>query len=365
MIERPQSSMGCGDSKGADASVELDDDVDPLVIEEALKQAAEAVQAAASAAEAAQAGAQRAAEAARAAAAATALVAEAVGPAAAAAATKAFQAAAQDGRQQDGMPPMITPPRAGSPSPRDELSPRVRRPSIPKQESFGHRTHDQEVVEFEDEPDTPDDSETEASDVESLDRVPVTPSTPSTPPPARNGGFKPRGPSPLALSAAAVPPVPIRDQVQRALLTRARAHARRHTHTRACTRTRTHTHARAHKRASQVTGGPSRSCAAAPLHALRPCTAAPLHGCAPARLRPCTRCPCAPAVQAQSAALVAIWEAEHRFTAEQEAAMAALRWKMLQAGLLIPHPHPSPLTPHPSPLTPHPNPLPLPTDDSP
>ena len=41
-------------------------------------------------------------------------------------------------------------------------------------------------------------------------------------------------------------------------------------------------------------------------------------------------------MQAQSAALVAIWEAEHRFTAEQEAAMAALRGKMLQAGLLTP-----------------------------
>ena len=352
VIERPQSSMGCGDSKGADASVELDDDVDPLVIEEALKQAAEAVQAAASAAEAAQAGAQRAAEAARAAAAATALVAEAVGPAAAAAATKAFQAAAQDGRQQDGMPPMITPPRAGSPSPRDELSPRVRRPSIPKQESFGHRTHDQEVVEFEDEPDTPDDSETEASDVESLDRVPVTPSTPSTPPPARNGGFKPRGPSPLALSAAAVPPVPIRDQVQRALLTRARAHARRHTHTRACTRTRTHTHARAHKRASQVTGGPSRSCAAAPLHALRPCTAAPLHALP---LRPRCAGPVGSAGRdlGGRAPIHCRAGGGHGGAAVEDAAGGAA------------HSSPSPLTPHPSPLTPHPNPLPLPTDDSP
>ena len=251
--------MGCSGSKGADASVELDDDVDPLVIEEALKQAAEAVQAAASAAEAAQAGAQRAAEAARAAAAAAALVAEAAGPAAAAAATKAFQQrAAQEGRQPIVPPPIIMPPRAWSPSPRDELSPRVRRPSIPKQESFGHRTHDEEVVEFEDEPDTPDDSEAEASDAEWPERVPVTTSTPMTlaaahtpGTPGRNGGFKPRGPSPLALSAAAVPPVPIRDQ-------------------------------------------------------------------------------------AQSAALVAIWESEHRFTAEQEAAMAALRGKMQQAGLLTP-----------------------------
>jgi len=126
----------------------------------------------------------------------------------------------------------------------------VRRSSAPNLESFGHRTHDEEVAEFEDEPDTPDESEAEASDAEFSERVPLTPSTPLNPP-ARNGGFKPRGPSPLALSAAAVPPVPIRDQ-------------------------------------------------------------------------------------AQSAALVAIWEAEHRFTAEQEAAMAALRGKMLQAGLLTP-----------------------------
>ena len=260
--------MGCGDSKGADASVELADDVDPLVIEEALKQAAEAVQAAASAAEAAQAGAQRAAEAARNAAAAAALVAEAAGPAAAAAATKAFQVAhpAQDGRQQVVMPPMIMPPRAWSPSPRDELSPRVRRSSTPNQESFGHRTHDEEVAEFEDEPDTPDESEAEASDVEFSERVPLTPSTPLNPP-ARNGGFKPRGPSPLAVSAAAVPPVPIRDQVQRALL----AHAHTHAHTR--THSHTHSHVRrAHTRTPQVTGGSSRPCAPAPLHG---CTAAP------------------------------------------------------------------------------------------
>ena len=204
--------MGCGGSKGADASVELDDDVDPSVLEESLKQAAEAVQAAASAAEAARAGAQRASEAARAAAAAAALVAEAAGPAAAAAAAKAFQAAQEE--QQSVMPP-----RARPPSPSDELSPRVRRPSTAKQESFGHRTHDEEASddEFVDEPDTPDDSETEASDVESLDRLPVTPSVPSAPPPARNGSFKPRSSSPLAASVAALPPVPIRDQVQRAL----------------------------------------------------------------------------------------------------------------------------------------------------
>ena len=303
--------MGCGDSKGADASVELADDVDPLVIEEALKQATEAVQAAASAAEAAQAGAQRAAEAARNAAAAAALVAEAAGPAAAAAATKAFQVAhpAQDGRQQVVMPPMIMPPRAWSPSPRDELSPRVRRSSTPNQESFGHRTHDEEVAEFEDEPDTPDESEAEASDVEFSERVPLTPSTPLNPP-ARNGGFKPRGPSPLAVSAAAVPPVPIRDQVQRALLA-AHTHAFTHTHT------FTHTLTRA---ARTYTHTPSHRWLEPPL---RPCAPARLHGCASA-------------VQAQSAALVAIWEAEHRFTAEQEAAMAALRGKMLQAGLLTP-----------------------------
>ena len=204
------AAMGCNGSKGADASVELDDDVDPSVLEESLKQAAEAVQAAASAAEAARAGAQRASEAARAAAAAAALVAEAAGPAAAAAAAKAFQAAQQE--QQSVMPP-----RARPPSPSDELSPRVRRPSTAKQESFGHRTHDEEAFEFVDEPDTPDDSEIEASDVESLDRVPVTPAVPSAPPPARNGSFKPRSSSPLAASVAALPPVPIRDQVQRAL----------------------------------------------------------------------------------------------------------------------------------------------------
>ena len=268
--------MGCGGSKGADASVELDDDVDPSVLEQSLKQAAEAVQAAASAAEAARAGAQRASEAARAAAAAAALVAEAAGPAAAAAAAKAFQAAQEE--QQSVMPP-----RARPPSPSDELSPRVRRPSTAKQESFGHRTHDEEVFEFEDEPDTPDDSETEASDVESLDRLPVTPSVPSAPPPARNGSFKPRSSSPLAASVAAVPPVPIRDQVQRALA---------------------HIHA--------------------PLKS--PKALAMLHPCNAARA----------AVQAQSAELIAAWEAELRFTAEQEAAMAALRARMLEVRQLTP-----------------------------
>ena len=240
--------MGCGDSKGADASVELADDVDPLVIEEALKQATEAVQAAASAAEAAQAGAQRAAEAARNAAAAAALVAEAAGPAAAAAATKAFQVAHPE---QDGRQPMIMPPRAWSPSPRDELAPRVRRSSAPNLESFGHRTHDEEVAEFEDEPDTPDESEAEASDAEFSERVPLTPSTPLNPP-ARNGGFRPRGPSPLALSAAAVPPVPIRDQVQRALLAHAHthhAHTHTHTHTHTLTHTLTLSHTHTHVRA--------------------------------------------------------------------------------------------------------------------
>ena len=251
--------MGCGGSKGADASVELDDDVDPLVLEQSLKQAAEAVQAAASAAEAARAGAQRASEAARAAAAAAALVAEAAGPAAAAAAAKAFQAAQQE--QQSVMPP-----RAQPPSPSDELSPRVRRPSTAKQESFGHRTHDDEAFdhddeafEFVDEPDTPDDSETEASDIESLDRLPVTPSVPSAPPPARNGSFKPRSSSPLAASTAAVPPVPIRDQVQRA----------------------------AHSRTPQVTEGPCNAapCNAAPLALLHPYNAAPLQCCTPAMLR--------------------------------------------------------------------------------
>ena len=213
-----------------------------MVIEEALKQATEAVQAAASAAEAAQAGAQRAAEAARNAAAAAALVAEAAGPAAAAAATKAFQVAHPE---QDGRQPMIMPPRAWSPSPRDELAPRVRRSSAPNLESFGHRTHDEEVAEFEDEPDTPDESEAEASDAEFSERVPLTPSTPLNPP-ARNGGFRPRGPSPLALSAAAVPPVPIRDQVQRALLAHAHTHTRTHTLTRARARTYTRTHTRTH-----------------------------------------------------------------------------------------------------------------------
>ena len=268
--------MGCGDSKGADASVELADDVDPLVIEEALKQAAEAVQAAASAAEAAQAGAQRAAEAARNAAAAAALVAEAAGPAAAAAATKAFQVAhpAQDGRQQVVMPPMIMPPRAWSPSPRDELSPRVRRSSTPNQESFGHRTHDEEVAEFEDEPDTPDESEAEASDVEFSERVPLTPSTPLNPP-ARNGGFKPRGPSPLAVSAAAVPPVPIRDQVQRALLAHAHTHTRTHTFTHTLTRARARTYTRTHTRAHIHAHLKSPVARAAPAP-LRPCTAARL-----------------------------------------------------------------------------------------
>ena len=267
--------MGCGGSKGADASVELDDDVDPSVLEQSLKQAAEAVQAAASAAEAARAGAQRASEAARAAAAAAALVAEAAGPAAAAAAAKAFQAAQEE--QQSVMPPRARP------SPSDELSPRVRRPSTAKQESFGHRTHDEEFFEFEDEPDTPDDSETEASDVESLDRVPVTPAVPSAPPPARNGSFKPRSSSPLAASVAAVPPVPIRDQVQRALA---------------------HIHA------------PLKSPKA--LAMLQPCNAARA------------------AVQAQSAELIAAWEAELRFTAEQEAAMAALRARMLEVRQLTP-----------------------------
>ena len=270
--------MGCGGSKGADASVELDDDVDPSVLEESLKQAAEAVQAAASAAEAARAGAQRASEAARAAAAAAALVAEAADPATAAAAAKAFQAAQEE--QQSVMPP-----RARPPSPSDELSPRVRRPSTAKQESFGHRTHDEEASddEFVDEPDTPDDSETEASDVESLDRVPVTPAVPSAPPPARNGSFKPRSSSPLAASVAAVPPVSIRDQVQRAL---ARIHA--------------------------------------PLKS--PKALAMLHPCNAARA----------AVQAQSAELIAAWEAELRFTAEQEAAMAALRARMLEVRQLTP-----------------------------
>ena len=207
--------MGCGGSKGADASVELGDDVEPSVLEQSLKQAAEAVQAAASAAEAARAGAQRASEAARAAAAAAALVAKAAGPAAAAAAAaaKAFQAAQEE--QQSVMLPRGD--AAASLLPSDELSPRVRRPSTAKQVSFGHRIHDEEVFEFEDEPDTPDDSETEASDVESLDRMPVTPSVPSAPPPARNGGVKPRTSSPLAVSVAAGSPVPIRDQVQRAL----------------------------------------------------------------------------------------------------------------------------------------------------
>ena len=244
--------MGCNGSKGADASVELDDDVDPSVLEQSLKQAAEAVQAAASAAEAARAGAQRASEAARAAAAAAALVAEAAGPAAAAAAAKAFQAAQQE--QQSVMPP-----RARPPSPSDELSPRVRRPSTAKQESFGHRTHDEEAFEFVDEPDTPDDSETEASDVESLDRLPVTPSVPSAPPPARNGSFKPRSSSPLAASVAAVPPVPIRDQVQRA----------------------------AHSRTPQVTEALAmlHPCNAAPLAMLHPYNAAPLQCWTPATLR--------------------------------------------------------------------------------
>ena len=284
--------MGCGGSKGADASVELDDDVDPSVLEESLKQAAEAVQAAASAAEAARAGAQRASEAARAAAAAAALVAEAAGPAAAAAAAKAFQAAQEE--QQSVMPP-----RARPPSPSDELSPRVRRPSTAKQESFGHRTHDEEDLEFVDEPDTPDDSETEASDVESLDRLPVTPSVPSAPPPARNGSFKPRSSSPLAASVAAVPPVSIRDQVQRAL---ARIHA------------------------------PLKSPKA--LAMLHPCNAAPLQCCTPAMLHPCNAARAA--VQAQSAELIAAWEAELRFTAEQEAAMAALRARMLEVRQLTP-----------------------------
>ena len=268
--------MGCGGSKDADASAELCD-VDPLVVEEALKQATEAVHAAARAAEAAEAGAQKAAEAARAAAAAAALTAEAAGPAAAAA-VEAFLAA------QDGRPPLILPlPTRWTPSPREIAPPRVlsRAGSL---NAVPHRTHDEGADEFEDEPDTPDESEVGADD-DPLE--PTTPITPLPPPAAAHtahtsarNGFKPWDSS----STATVPPVTIRDQARRALLpphacttrsdtythARARAHIQTHNAPHTHTTHTTHTHTHAHAHTQKVVGSPSRTSAATLLHCCAP-----------------------------------------------------------------------------------------------